>query len=132
MTQMSKTPYHKAVSSLMCAAVTTHPDIIFAVSALSQFLENPSDIHWEHIKCVFHYLTSMTTHTLTHGNKRHELLGYTDADRSSQEHCHAISSFAFLIDGAAISWALCKQELITLSTTKAEYVAATHAAKECI
>jgi hypothetical protein len=27
---------------------------------------------------------------------------------------------------------LCKQELVTLSTAEAEYVAATHAAKECI
>ena len=32
----------------------------------------------------------------------------------------------------AISWASHKQEIITLSTAEAEYVAATHAAKEYI
>jgi len=56
----------------------------------------------------------------------------TDANGTSQEHHHAISGFAFLIDSGAVSWASRKQELITLSTAKAEYVAATHAAKECI
>ena len=36
------------------------------------------------------------------------------------------------MDGGAISWSSKKQELVTLSTAEAEYVAATHAAKECI
>jgi hypothetical protein len=132
MARMSKTPYREAVGSLMYAAVATRPDITFAVSALSQFLENPGDIHWEHVKRVFRYLAGTKTHVLTYGNECHELVGYTDADGSSQEHRHAISGFAFLIDGAAVSWASRKQELVTLSTAEAEYVAATHAAKECI
>jgi hypothetical protein len=38
----------------------------------------------------------------------------------------------FLIDGGAISWRSRKQEIITLSTAEAEYVAATHAAKEAV
>jgi hypothetical protein len=37
-----------------------------------------------------------------------------------------------LVDGRAVSWSSKKQELVTLSTTEAEYVAATHAAKEAI
>jgi hypothetical protein len=41
----------------------------------------------------------------------------------------AISGFAFLIDGGAVSWASRKQEIITLSTAEAEYIAATHVAK---
>jgi hypothetical protein len=49
-----------------------------------------------------------------------------------QEHRHAISGYAFIINGGAVSWSLRKQELVTLSTAEAEYVVATHAAKECI
>ena len=130
--RMRKVPYRKAIGSLMYAAVATHPDIAFAVSTLSQFLENPGEAHWQAVKHVFRYLARTCDHALTYGAERHELLGYTDADGASQEHRHAISGYAFLIDGGAVSWMSHKQELVTLSTAEAEYVAATHAAKECI
>jgi hypothetical protein len=129
---MKKTPYREAIGSLMYAAVATRPDISFAVSALSQFLENPGLLHWEAVKHVLCYLSSTKEHVLTYGNEHHELLRYTDADGASQEHRHVISGFAFLIDGAAVSWASRKQEIITLSTAEAKYIATTHAAKECI
>ena len=58
--------------------------------------------------------------------------GFTDADGAMQEHRWAISRYVILIDGGAVLWCLKKQELVTLSTTKAEYVAAMHAAKELI
>ena len=74
----------------------------------------------------------MRNYALTYRAEQHDLLGYTDADSALQEHYHAISGYTFLIDGGVISWMSCKQELVTLSTAEAEYVAATHAAKECI
>jgi hypothetical protein len=48
------------------------------------------------------------------------------------EGCHAVSGYVFCIDGGAISWSSKRQELVTLSTNKAEYIALTHAAKEAI
>lgn len=69
---------------------------------------------------------------LTFGGGKEGLEGYTDADGASQEHRGAISGYMFIIDGSTISWTSCKQELITLSTTEAEYVVSTHAAKEAI
>jgi hypothetical protein len=55
-----------------------------------------------------------------------------DADGSSQEHRHAISGYVFLINGGAISWSSKKQELVTLSTAKSKFVAATYAVKEAL
>jgi transposase InsO family protein len=129
---MSRVPYREAIGSLMYASVATRPDITFAVSTLSQFLENPGEIHWEACKRVFRYLAGTKDLALTYGGERHDLVGFTDADGASQEHRHAISGHVFLIDGGAISWSSRKQELVTLSTAEAEYVAATHAAKEAI
>ena len=116
----------------MYMSVATRPDITFAVSTLSQFLDNPGEAHWEAVKRVFRYLAGTKHLALTYGEEQHDLVGYTDADGASQEHRRAILGSAFLIDDGTISWSSRKQELVTLSTAEAEYVAATHAAKEGI
>jgi hypothetical protein len=130
--QMQRTPYCEAIGSLMYASVATRPDITHAISALSHYLDNPGLIHWEAVKRVFCYLAGTRDFALTYGGELYDLTGYTDADGASEEHRHAISGYAFLIDGGAVSWYSRKQEIVTLSTAEAEYVAATHAAKEAI
>ena len=69
---------------------------------------------------------------MTYGGIEKALVGYTDADSSMDEDHKAISGYAFLIDGGAVSWSSKKQEIISLSTTESEYVAATHATKEAL
>ena len=128
--KMKNIPYRKAVGSLMYAAMGTHPDIAFATSTMAQFFKNPGQAHWEAVKRIFQYLKETRDLSLVYGGKREDLLGWVDADGASQEHRRAISGYVFMVDGGAISWSSKKQELVTLSTTEAEYVAATHAAKE--
>jgi hypothetical protein len=60
------------------------------------------------------------------------LEGYADADGSMAEDRKAISGYAFLVNGGAVSWSAKRQEIISLSTTESEYVAAVHAAKEAL
>ena len=47
---MRKVPYREAISSLMYASIATRPNITFTISTLSQFLENPGEVHWEACK----------------------------------------------------------------------------------
>ena len=115
---MQHTLYHQAIRSLMYLAIATHPNITFAISILSCFLNNPGDVHWEALKCIYCYLKFTKDMSLT--------------DSSTQEDWWAIYGYAFLIDGSAISWSAKRQELVTLSTAEAKYVAATHAAKEAL
>ena len=129
---MRRVSFREAVGSLMYCAVATRPDIVFAVGIVSQHLDNPGWAHWEAVKQIFRYLAGTKEWSLTYGMDWSGLEGFTDADGASQEHRHAISGHAMLIDGGAVSWSSKKQELVTLSTTEAEYVAATHAAKEAI
>jgi hypothetical protein len=48
------------------------------------------------------------------------------------EDRHAITGYAFLINGGAMSWSPKKQEIVLLWMTEGKYLAATHAAKEVI
>ena len=120
------------MGSLMCAAMGTRPDIAFATSTIAQYSENPGWQHWEAVKRIFHYLLGMKKMELTYGGEERGLVGYVDADGASQDHRQAISGYIFMVDRGAISWSSKKQKLVTLSTTEAEYIAATHAAKEAI
>jgi hypothetical protein len=81
---------------------------------------------------VFRYLAGTKYHQLMNGGERHDFEGYTDANSAMQEHRHVISGYTFLFNGGAISWSSRKQELVTLSTAEAEFVAAMHAAKEAL
>ena len=129
---MAKVPYRQAIGSLMWVAVATRPDIVFAVSLLLQFLENPGEIHWNATKCVFKYLKKTKDHKLTLGSSRNSLLGYVDADWASQGHRHSILAYIFQINSGSISWSCQKQSIVALSTTEAEFIAMTHATKEAI
>ena len=62
---MSKIPYREVIRSFMWAAVATQPDIAFAVSLLSQFLENPGEIHWKAVKRIMRYLNGTKNYKLT-------------------------------------------------------------------
>ena len=61
-----------------------------------------------------------------------ELVGYAGADGSMSKDRKAISGYAFVINGGTVSWSAKRQELILLSTTKSEYIAATYATKEAL
>ncbi|CAA7270362.1 unnamed protein product [Cyclocybe aegerita] len=89
--------------------VGTQPNIAFAISTLSQFLDNHGHIHWEAIKHVFRYLSGMKDLGLTFRGGKDGLEGYTDADGASQDHCHAISGYAFLINSEEVAAGVCLQ-----------------------
>ena len=74
----------------------------------------------------------MKNYKLTLGINHDGLLGYADADWLSQDHRHSISAYIFQIDGGSISWSCQKQNIVTLSSTEAEFIALTHATKEAL
>ena len=118
----------------MYLALTTRPDIVFVVSVLLCFGVNLGSAHWNTIKRVFKYLKGTTELWLTYGVFKggDKLCGYTDADGNMVEDCHAVSGYAFMIDGGAVSWSLKKQDIILLSMTESKYVATTHSVKEAL
>ena len=129
---MRDKPYREAVGALNWAALTTRPDIAFAVATVARFAAKPGIAHWEAVKRIYRYLAGTRDLWLTYGETKRVLEGYADADGSMSEDRRAISGYAFLIDGGAVSWSSKRQEIVSLSTTESEYVAATHGMKEAL
>ena len=62
-----------------------------------------------------------------------KLQGYVDANFVGDiDSRKSTTRFFFTLGGTAISWASNLQKIVTLSTTEAEYVAATEAGNEMI
>ena len=60
-------------------------------------------------------------------------VGYTDSDfMSDKDSRKSTSGYVFTLGSGAISWRSVKQSCIADSTTEAEYVAASEAAKEAV
>ena len=108
------------------------PDISFAFSSLSQYLDAPHTTHLHAIIRVFHYLSGTKDYKLTLSGLNTTITGYSDSDWVSQIHHHTISGFAFFIGMGVVSWSSKKQPIVTLSSTKAEYVALKHSSKDII
>jgi Reverse transcriptase (RNA-dependent DNA polymerase) len=131
--RMKGKPYREAVGSLMYAATSTCPDIAYATGQVARYMDKPGMKHWEAVCRVYAYLKGTRDLRLVLGGAvNKDVVGYTDADGMSHDDRHAISGYAYMIDGGAVSWSSKRQEIVSTSTTEAEYVAATHAAKEGI
>jgi hypothetical protein len=132
--EMQSIPYQSAVGSLMYAMLGTRPDIAYVVGALSQYCSNPGPAHWNAIKRVFRYLKGTINYTLRYeGNNKDRLVGFCDADWAGNvDDRRSTTGCAFIIAGGAVSWNSKKQATVALSSTEAEYMAATQATKEAI
>ena len=84
------------------------------------------------MKRIFRYLAGSHDLWLSYGEPRRTLTGYTNTNSSTAKDCCAITSYAFLIDGSAVSWSSKQQEIVSLSTTESQYVAAMHSVKEAL
>ena len=78
---------------------------------MPNFRSEPGPAHWEAVKRVFKYLLGTKKLALTFGAGKQALEDFTDGDGESQEYRHAISGYAYILDGGAVSWASKKQEI---------------------
>lgn len=125
--------YQKLMGGLMYLAVLTRPDIAFSVSFLSQFNNCNNDYHWKCAKRVLRYLQGTKDYCLRFVRSNKGLEGFVDADWGSNKiDRKSYTGFVFKLSEASISWKSSKQKTVALSSTEAEYMALSDAAKEAI
>ncbi|KAH9734849.1 Integrase catalytic domain-containing protein [Citrus sinensis] len=131
--RIRRVPYAEAVGSLMYAMLCTRPDICFAVRRISRYQSNPGPKHWTAVKYIMKYLKITKNYILVYSGDKLIPVGYTDSDfMSDKDSRKSTSGYVFTLGSGAISWRSVKQSCITDSTTEAEYVAASKAAKEVV
>lgn len=124
--------YASIIGSAMWVAQCTRPDIAFAVSSLSRFLNNPSQDHINAAKRVIGYLYNTRNSTLFYSGSSTKLLeGWCDSDfAGNPDNRRSTTGYVFSINGDVVSWNSRLQPTVCLSTVEAEYVAIAQASRE--
>ena len=129
--------YRAIIGSLMYAAQLCRPDILYAVCRLSRYLNEPTMTHMTQAKRCLVYLYTYRHQGITYGKKIHGIIGhniiygYADADFASDiDSRKSTTGWIFMYNGGAISWRSSQQSITALSTSEAEYMALSDAAKE--
>ncbi|GJV87895.1 putative RNA-directed DNA polymerase [Tanacetum coccineum] len=129
--KMDRVLYASAVGSLMYAMVCTRPNLAHAVGVISRFLSNPGNKHWEAVKWIFRYPQGTSKLGITFRNGKPMLVGFTDSYMDgNKDNMKSTSEYLITFVGGAVSWQSRLQKYASLSTTEAEYMAATEACKE--
>lgn len=129
--------YQALIGSLLYLMHVTRPDIAFTVIHLSQFAAHPRQCHWSALKRVLDYLkgtsaTVLTPSDLSKISNYNKLIGYFDAAHPDHMDYRSTCGYVFLLFGSLVSWLSKVQTTVALSTTEAELVAGTEAAREGI
>ena len=128
---MRLTPYAEAVGSLIYLAMSTRPDLAFAVSLTSRFMSCPNGEHWNAVKHIFRYLRGTTNYRMCLGGSQVLLYGFSDSDfANDKESRRSVTGYVCKIGDGIVSWKSKKQQTIAQSTCEAEYMALSDAAKE--
>ena len=131
---VTNVPYRELVGALMWLSVSTRPDIAFAVSSVSRYLDRPTKEHWNAAKRILRYVKGTKDAKLSYiccGSP--VFIAYSDADWAGDVPTRkSTSGYVCFLNGTPISWCSKLQKCVALSSAEAEYVAACSAALECV
>lgn len=124
-------PYRQAVGSLLYVAVKTRPDILFAVSYCSKFLEKPNSTTIKIVKRIFRYLKGTIDYKLKFGGSSSlSFRAYSDADLGGdRENRKSTTGYLVWLNGPII-WKSKQQRCVVDNTCESEFIAAAQCCKD--
>jgi Reverse transcriptase (RNA-dependent DNA polymerase) len=114
--------YRTIVGALQYATIT-RSDLTFGVNKVSQFVANPTDIHWQAVKRILRYIAGTLHHGIQLQRCPHlSLNAYCDADWAGcPDDRRSTTGFAIYLRPNIVSWSSKKQATVSRSSTEAEY-----------
>jgi hypothetical protein len=126
--------YQSLVGSLIYLSTWTRPDISYAVSELSKYMQCPSRAHHVALTHVLVYLSRTVdlgiTYSIGDPMGVNKLYGFSDANFAGDPDTRRSKSGWIMFMGGPISWKSKDQATVALSTCDAEVYAAVLAVKE--
>ena len=101
----------------------THSNISHVVGMVSKFMDAPRSVHYAAILQILRYVKGTLYHGLHYSSRSFlELHAYLDVDWAgdSTNRC-SITGFCFLLGTSLISWCSKKRDVVSHSSTEAEY-----------
>ena len=139
--------YQELVGSLLYAAISTRPDIAYAVNRLTRQMQAPLQRHWIAAQRVLRYLGGTKQVGLWFGrsnwrgqqqqrqqhNGMADIHAYSDADWGSDKTDRkSVTGWIACVNGDPVSWASKKQTTVAQSSCEAELYAASAAVNEVL
>jgi hypothetical protein len=124
--------YQRAIGSILFAAVQTRADIAFATSRLARFLNNPGPQHYQAADQVLTYLKRTRNYALQLGGADTLDIASDASFADNSLDRKSSQGLAIKLFGGMIAWRANKQDTVTTSTTEAELLSLSQAAKEAL
>ncbi len=127
--------YQSKIGSLLFAAISTRPDIAFAASRLSRFNQRAGKLHHDAADRAIRYLYTTRYHCLVYGGEDDLRSFVCASDASFADNTldrKSSQGYIFTLFGGPVAWRANKQDTVTTSSTEAELLALSQAAKEAI
>jgi hypothetical protein len=124
--------YQGKIGLIVYPTIITRPDCAFTASKLFEFLQNPSPKHREAADRAIKHLNSTKTHTIKYSyEKLYDcLICASDAAFADNPDRKSAEGYIFKLFGGPIDWKSQKQKTVTISTTEAELLTLSNAARE--
>ncbi|XP_027338317.1 uncharacterized protein LOC113852279 [Abrus precatorius] len=121
---MDDTYFKQIVGSLMYLTAT-RPNIMYNVSLISKYMSKPTELHLQSTKRILRYLKGTTSYGIFYRKEREEnLLAFTNSNYiGDKDDSKSTFGYVFLLSLGAVSWMSKKQPIVTLSSTKVEFMA---------
>ena len=134
-TRVTPSTFLSVIGALLWLALITRPDIAQAVGAAARHGAQPTPEAIEMVKRILRYLAGSLDRSIVYSPLKHgqplQLKAYSDSDWGGEESTGtSTSGMLILLNGTPVSWSSRRQKTIALSSTEAEYVAASEAARE--
>ena len=132
-TAIHESYYNRIIESLMYLT-STRPDLVYSVSLISRYMAKPTEIHLQATKRILRYLKGTFDYGIMYrkGDST-DLIAYINSDYASDvDDRKSTSGYMFLLSSGAVSWVSKKQPIVTLLTTKVEFMAVAGCATQVV